>query len=394
MTDPFTQVLQTSPLEALGLLLFSAIVYFLFVLVPFCGGIYAIYFLVTLPMRRNERARLFLDLLELGLKEGHAPETAILRAASSHDRAPGVRFYLLAACLERGMRLTEALDQVPRLLPPRVTAMLKVGDRIGDLGKVLPACRQSLKDAVSHVQGAHNYLILLAFVITPLSAIIPVMLRIKVLPAFRQVFEGMLDGQPLPRITQFVFAGSNAFFFLQIAMILLIWILMVSYIGGPRFEGWLRHIFPKPVFLWPWTRKRLYRDFSAMLAALLDGQVPESEAVKLAAEATASRFMIERAEKVRRLLEQGIKLQDAIQSLGEAKELRWRLSNALRRSGGFLRALAGWHEALDAKAFQQEQSAAQITTTALVLTNGAMVGLIVISVFWALISVLNQAVLW
>ena len=53
------------------------------------GVLYLFYFLLTLPMRRNERARLFLDLLELGLKEGRAPGQAIMDASSSRDPAPG-----------------------------------------------------------------------------------------------------------------------------------------------------------------------------------------------------------------------------------------------------------------------------------------------------------------
>src|SRR5215831_14377275 len=79
---------------------------------------YIVYFLVTLPLRRNERARTFLDLLELGLKDGQTPEGAIIRAAASHDRALGVRFHLLAAHLEGGRRLSDALGQVARILPP------------------------------------------------------------------------------------------------------------------------------------------------------------------------------------------------------------------------------------------------------------------------------------
>jgi len=59
-----------------------------------------------------------------------------------------------------------------------------------------------------------------------------------------------------------------------------------------------------------------------------------------------------------------------------------------------VRALAGWHEALEAKAFQLEQSAAQIATTLLVLLNGLIVGSIVIGMFLALIQLINRATLW
>jgi len=144
----------------------------------------------------------------------------------------------------------------------------------------------------------------------------------------------------------------------------------------------------------PWRRKRLQRDFSAMLALLLDAGVPESEAVQLAGDCTANRVMQRRAEQVRARLQRGIKLPEAIAALDESGELRWRLANALRRDGGFAAALTGWHEALDAKAFQSEQTAAQITTTGLVLLNGGIVACIVIGMFLALIQLLNQATLW
>jgi type II secretory pathway component PulF len=148
------------------------------------------------------------------------------------------------------------------------------------------------------------------------------------------------------------------------------------------------------LYLLPWRRKRLQRDFSAMLAVLLDSGVPEGEAVLLAGESTGNSVLLRRAHKVRARLNEGVKLPEAIRILDDAGELRWRLANALRGAGGFLPALAGWHEALDAKAFQLEQAAAQITTTVVVLLNGMVVACIVIGMFIVLIDLINQATLW
>src|SRR5262245_46708137 len=94
--------------------------------VPLGALLYAVYFLVSLPLRRRERARLFLDLLELGLSSGHSAEQSILTAARSHDRVMGVRFHLVAAYLDQGLRLEQALAKVPRFLPPQINAMLRV----------------------------------------------------------------------------------------------------------------------------------------------------------------------------------------------------------------------------------------------------------------------------
>ncbi len=376
----------------------TLLLYLLLGLAPICGISYLLYFLLTLPMRRNERARMFLDLLELGLREGRTPETAVADAAASRDRSLGVRFHLLAAHLEEGLRLSQALEQVPRLLPPQVCAMLRTGERICDIRKVLPACRLLLHDSVSQVRSALNYLILLAFAISPAMVIVPLILRAFVLPKFKYVFAGMLGGQSLPAFTRLVFGGSTIVTAIQVGIVSVIWLVTLAYLGGPRLHSWIHRVLPG-LQDWllarlPWRRKRLQRDFSAMLAVLLDAEVPEAEAVTLAAQSTSNLAIVSRAQKVCALLQRGIKLPEALGALDDSQELQWRLSNALRRGAGFVGALTGWHEALDAKAFQLEQAAAQLTTTVLVLINGGIVASILIAVFLILISVINQTSLW
>ena len=80
--------------------------------------------------------------------------------------------------------------------------------------------------------------------------------------------------------------------------------------------------------------------------------------------------------------------------MDDSGEFGWRLANAIHGRDGFLPALAGWHESLDAQAFQQEQAAAHGVTTALVLWSGLFVGAVVVSVFMFLISIIDAGVLW
>ena len=398
MSDSFAQLFHSDPLQAIAALALAFVIYLLLGLLPVCGVIYVMYFLLTLPLRRNERARMLLDLLELGLQEGRTPEATVTSVAASRDRSLGVRFHLLAAHIEGGLRLSQALERVPRLLPPQVRAMLITGERIGDIRKVLPACRLLLRDSVSSVRGALNYLILLVFAVTPAMVVAPILIRIMVLPKFKEVFSGMLEGQQLPAFTRLVFAGNGVSTVIQLGMVGIIWLATLAYVGGPRLHGWLHRAFPGAqdwlLLRLPWRHKRLQRDFSAMLAVLLDAEVPEGEAVTLAAQSTANFAIIRRAQKVRALLQEGVKLPEAIRALDNSRELQWRLSNALRRGAGFVRALTGWHEALDAKAFQLEQAAAQVTTTVLVLVNGLIVASFMIAVFLVLITLINTAALW
>lgn len=398
MNDTFAQSFSSDPLGTIFSAVLLLFLYLLLGVVLVGGLLYVLYFLLTLPLRRRERARLALDLLELGLKQGRSPEAAILGAASSRDRSLGARFHLLAAYLEQGLRLSEALERVPRLLPPQIQAMLRTGERIGDVAKVLPACREFLKDGDSPVRSALNYVIVVTFAITPACILVPTMIQIKVLPKFMEVFNGMIEGAQLPAFTRLVFGTGGLVTAFQAGMLCFLWLFVLAYLGGPRLQGWFRRLAPG-FSDWlrcrlPWRRKRLQRDFSAMLAVLLDAEVPEREAVTLAAQATANLEMAGRATRLCRLLGEGVKLPEAVRVMDDSGELGWRLANALQRGSGFLRALAGWHEALNAKAFQLEQSAAQITTTLLVLFNGAIVAAIVIAVFLVIIQLMNRAVLW
>ncbi len=396
------QLMQNDPAEGIALLVLGFIAYVLLALLPTLVVLYLVFYFLTLPMRRNERVRIFLDYLEQGMKEGRTPEAALEQVMMAQDRALGrKRIHLLVAHLQQGFRLTQALEQVPRLVPPQIRAMLKTGERIGDVPKVLPACRMVLRDSVSHVRGALNYLLVLAFVATPFTIFIPVMLRVKVLPSFKAVFAGMYEGVQLPAFTRFVFAENTMFLAIQVGLFLLVWAATLIYLAGPRLRDSLETMFLGStywidwvVYRLSWRRKRLQRDFSGILATLLEAGVPEAEAVRLAGDATDNQVMRRRAEEICRRLKEGVKLPEALLVLHDAGELRWRMANALHAGGGFARALAGWHEALDAKAFQLEQAAAQVFTTLLVLVNGAIVACIVIGMFIPLIELVNKVMLW
>jgi len=59
----------------------------------------------------------------------------------------------VAAYIEGGASLGEALEKVPRFLPPQINAILRAGEKIGDLKKVLPA---AVKSCASRRHRAHH----------------------------------------------------------------------------------------------------------------------------------------------------------------------------------------------------------------------------------------------
>ncbi len=359
--------------------------------------IFLAHYLLTLPMRRSERARLFLEIIEAAINQGRPIEETLISVSHSGDLSLGVRFHLVAAWLERNFSLSDALAKEPRFLPPQVTAILMAGQKIGDLRKVLPACRQLLKDGVSQTRGALSYLFILTFVITPSGLCVCSYMSAKFIPLFTQLGGSFGDtpgalGGNLTGI-EFLRNYSAAFLALQFGLLLLLWLAAFVYIAGPRAAFWFP-VLDRLYFRLPWRRKRMQRDFSTLLALLLDAGVPEPEAVALAADGTANTVFRGRADRAVESLRQGVKLTQAVQSMDDSGEFAWRLANAVHGHTGFLQALAGWHESLDAKAFQQEQAAAHGLTSALVLWSGLYVAAIAISAFMFMTSLTNEAVLW
>jgi len=384
MEDVFTDVMKSVLLMALRGAAFVVPILVLF----------AVYWLISLPLRRRERARLFLDLLEMGMNDGHTPERAIIEVSRCRDSVLGTRFHLLAEHLQSGLRLDEALKRVPRLLPPQVAAMLTIGVKLGDVRRVLPACRQTLQDAVSQTRGALNYLAILSFVVLPVVPVVSTIISIYVVPKFEQIAADM--GLGIPPATRIVFGIRHGFVWLQFLVMFGLQTLMLCYVAGPRLRrfGGLDFLIDRGLWMLPWRRKRMQRDFATMLALLLDAGLPEQRAVLLAAQGADNAVLTRAANRAVEELSAGAKLTEAVRRLDGSGELHWRLTNATQGRMGFMAALRGWFESLDARAFQQEQAAAHTLTSVLVLWNGLVIGVFVIGMFNLLTNLVEEAVLW
>jgi type II secretory pathway component PulF len=358
---------------------------------------YAAYHLLSLPLRRQERARFFLHLLENCLRQGRPIEATLADIANCRDRSPGVLFHLVAAHIEEGDRLADALREVPRLLPAPVTAMLQAGAELGDLGAVLPACRVQLRDARSNLSSALNYFLVLALGLAPIALFMFWSILVFILPKFREIMEGMFHAGQSGWLS-FLAASLYRGLWVETTFLLLFFLAGIFYAAGPTLSAKLRlRSFAFVDWLaWrvPWKRKRMQRNFGAMLAILLDHGVPEAAAVRLAADCAANEIFRRRAARVGERLAQGQSLTEAVHALDDAGEFRWRLTNAVHAHGGFVRALRGWLEALDARAFQQEQAAAHVLSTTLVVVNGVVVGCVCAGVFGLLSQFIEVGTLW
>ena len=371
--------------------LFGLFWYAFLTLVPGWAFALLLHFLLSLPMRRRDRALFFLDIIETALDRGQALENAILSAAERRDREMGVGFYLLAAHIENGARFGEALEKTPAFLHPQVNAILRTGEKMGDVKKVLPACREVLRAPPDSVRTTMHYMVTILLLFGVVACFMIWLVAAFVIPRFEDLAVG--TGVKMWPISEFVL--RNAFWLVAFEMTILFALVTLAfiYLGGPGFIRFFKFRgFPFVDWIaWhlPWKQKKLQRTFSAMLAVLLDGGMPEAEAVGLAGDCTANEVCRKRVARILAALQQGTKLDDAVRVFDDSGEFHWRLTNATHARGGFLNALAGWHASLEAKAFQQEETAAQATMSGIVILNGVVVALFATALFGVLIAIIN-----
>lgn len=354
-----------------------------------------VYLLLSLPYERQERARLFVDLLDSELRLGHAPEPALIRLAQCQDASLSVRFFILAAWLEQGLKLDEALAKVPRFLPPGVTAIIQTGCRLGSLQQVLPACRYQLQAAADEVSKTRNYLALTLMVFFPVWLAALAMINVFILPRIKAIAAEMVPEFNTP----WMIDRLDHWLPLTAIPICLLALGALASIAGPRLELILKRALPGHwvdgfLNLLPWNNRRARRDFSLTLSLLLDAGFPEEQAVLHAGAATGNERFRRVAERAATELRKGARLPEALERIDAGPELRWRWQTAVQAHASFASALAGWHESLNAQAVKSEQAASNLVTTALVVLNGLLVGLVVIGIFQFITVIIEEASLW
>jgi type II secretory pathway component PulF len=348
---------------------------------------YLLYWLATLPWRRQERARLFLEILELGLSGGVTAEEAIRGACETHDRSIPVRMHWVSWNYQRGMPLEEALNDSGGFLPPDTRATLAWGIRHGQLAEAVRLSREGLEARPDASRGGRVAVGTL-LVLPGSTLLVFAWLAVFVFPRMVSIAVDM-DVSMSSGLTGWMFANGWKI----AAMAFAVKLAFCGAVFGRTAGHWLGKL---PCFDWldgfvPWHRQRTQRRFAQLLAMGLDLGVGESEALAAAAAGTGNSVWQRRATVATNAMARGTPLDEAVASIDPTAEFRWRLATALRRPRRTMDSIRGWLEDLEARAERNESMAAQAFFSFVVLVNAAMVGLGSAAVFALLLAILEKA---
>ncbi len=357
-------------------------------LIPWAGATWLVYWLATLPWRRSERGRLFLEILGLGLREGKSVDVILGEACATRDRSIPVRMHWVAANLEGGKGLRDAMDQAGGFLSPDVRATLGWGLDHGYLDEAVVLCRERLEERPTASHGGILGVAILLMLPCSTAGLL-LFLWVRVFPIFAMVIDATAGGILPARWAPISWWIEHGWVPASLALAAegLVCVAACGRTLGPwsarvlpldRIESWL-----------PWVRPRIQRRFVQLLTAGLDLGLGEPEAVVAAGAGTGNAVWRRRSGWVADALRRGERLDAAIGLVDPTPEFRWRMSMALRRNQRAASSVRGWADDLEARAARNEMMAAQSMLTFVVLANALLVAFSAIAVYGLLAQLMD-----
>jgi general secretion pathway protein F len=252
-------------------------------------------------------------LVQAGLPIGE-----VLTAVAQQTETPRIRSMMMAvrSKVMEGYTLADSLAEFPRAFPPLYRATVSAGEHSGHLDLVLNRLAdytESSKETKQKIQGAMVYpLFLVVFCIAIVS-----LLMIKVVPNVVEVFSG--TGQALPGITQALIATSAFFvkwWWLVFGGIIVSVLGINKVLQQPAIElKWHHRILGLPMF-GKLSRNINTSRFASTLSILTSSGVPLVDAMRIAGEVMANRWLQTRVREATIKVSEGSSLRNALQHAG------------------------------------------------------------------------------
>lgn len=279
---------------------------------------------VTMPGFRNRVSNKALGVFtaELAtLLQAGLPLLRGLRVLGKQERSANLKRIIgeLSVSIESGSTLSEALAQHPKVFNRLFVNMVKAGELGGVLEVTLSRLSEFMEKAQKirgKVVAAMCYPVAVMFV----AAGIMMLLLVLVIPKFKEVFEGLANGQQLPAFTRFVIGISDVVksHFLSAATVLVGVVAALRLVVSTRFG---RSVFDRvklaaPVF-GPVLKKVAISRFTRTLGTLVSSGVPILQALMIVKE-TAGNLIVGNAVEA---VHDGVKEGETITAPLEAANL-------------------------------------------------------------------------
>ena len=301
--------------------------------------------------------------------------------------------FQVRADIEAGMTLADSMAKHPRVFESLYTNMVAAGETGGILDVILQRLSTYLEKMVKLKSDVKSALIYPIAVIV-ISIIVISIIMIVVIPAFKNIFEGLLGpGEKLPWLTEFVVSISSflAGFWWLIAIVVGIFVFaMKAWYKTDKGQHFLDGLTLRLPVIGQIMRKIAVSRFSRTLSTLLSSGVPILESLEITARTAGNIIISEAIQKVRTGIEQGQTFVEPLKASGVFPIMVSQMIGVGEQTGALdamLSKIADFYE--------QEVDAAianllSLMEPAMIMFLGVTIGTIVIAMYLPLFSLIGK----
>ena len=317
-----------------------------------------------------------------------------LRVLEKQERNPTLKGIIgeLAASIEGGSTFSEGLAQHPKVFNRLFVNMVKAGE----LGGVLEVVLNRLSEFMEKAQKIKGKVIAAMFypvAVLVVATAILMILMVKVVPAFRTVFEGMLEGRSLPAFTQLVLGISEAikdhlfYTALGVAVFVVIFMLFVRTKFG-------RHVFDKfklkmPV-IGPVISKVAISRFTRTLGTLVSSGVPILQALTIVKETAGNVIISNAVNAVHESVKEGETITAPLEASGVFPPMVISMVDVGEQTGALPEMLLKIADNYDDEVDNAVSAMTSLLEPIMIVFLAVVVGSIVIAMFLPLIDLMNN----
>ena len=243
-------------------------------------------------------------LLEAGL-----PLIRSLKTLSRQSKNPAIKKILdeTASSVEGGATFSEALAQHPKSFDKLYLNMIRAGEAAGKLELILDRLAMFMEKAAK-IQGKVKSAMVYPIIVLCVAGIICAGLMIFIVPKFEKMFTELLEGEPLPMLTQIVIGIGRFMSEQYLVMIggivgLVILIKIILKIPFLRFYiDWAKYNMP---LFGPIVSKSAISKFGRTLGTLMGSGVPVLNSLTIVKETSGNEVVATAVVKVYEAVKEG-----------------------------------------------------------------------------------------
>ncbi|MDR3458734.1 MAG: type II secretion system F family protein [Verrucomicrobiae bacterium] len=224
----------------------------------------------------------------------------------------------VAQRVETGSALSEALASHPKVFSPLYVNMVKAGEAGGVLELVLRRQAEFMEKA-EKIKGKVKSAMFYPAAVMLVAMGIMTLLMVFIIPRFKEVFQGLMGGQPLPGFTRAVMGVSDLFksHFLVLAAVAAVLVVVFQFgIRTKTGRRWFDRFKLVAPVLGKLSRKVALARFARTLGTLMSSGVPILQTLKIVKDTSGNVIVAEMVGKIHDTVKEGGTMTDPLKAAG------------------------------------------------------------------------------